>query len=247
MKVKHVLLIAGAALATASPLAAQQPKAAYGTWGVETKDMDKSVRPGDDFFAYAEGTWLKDHPIPADKTGAGYNYELPDEIELQVRKMVEDVTANPSDPISRKIGDAYAAWMDEAGIEQRGLAPLKPWLARIDAVSNRNQLVSLMAEPGYSAPIRIGISADQDDPTRYTATSGQARLGLPTRDYYLLKGQKYDSSAPPTRNISPTCAGLRGCRIRKAARTASSRSKPALPRTNGLQSVAATRSRPITR
>ena len=49
------------------------------------------MKPGDDFFEYAEGTWLKNHPIPADKTRAGYNYELPDEIELQVRKMVEDV------------------------------------------------------------------------------------------------------------------------------------------------------------
>jgi endothelin-converting enzyme/putative endopeptidase len=185
-------LVAGAALAIASPaVSAQGPR--YGTWGVETKDMDPSVKPGDDFFAYAEGTWLKTHPIPADKTGAGYNYELPDEIEQQVRKMVEDVTAKADSPISQKIGDAYAAWMDEAGIEQRGLAPLKPYLARIDAVKTRAELVKLMAEPSYAAPIYLGIATDQDDPTRYTAAAGQARLGLPTRDYYLLKGDKYDS------------------------------------------------------
>jgi endothelin-converting enzyme/putative endopeptidase len=199
MKVARVLLIGGALLAFASPaISADQPR--YGTWGVETKDMDPSVKPGDDFFEYAEGTWLKNHAIPADKTGAGYNYELPDEIELQVRKMVEAVAANPADPISRKIGDAYAAWMDEAGIEQRGLAPLKPYLARIDAVSNRKELVKLMAQPGYAAPINIGIGADQDDPTRYTASAGQARLGLPTRDYYLLKGDKYDSIRAAYRN-----------------------------------------------
>jgi endothelin-converting enzyme/putative endopeptidase len=186
------VLVAGAALAIASPAAsAQGPR--YGTWGVETKDMDPSVKPGDDFFEYAEGTWLKQHPIPADKTGAGYNYELPDEIELQVRKMVEDVTAKADSPIAQKIGDAYAAWMDEAGIEARGLAPLKPYLARIDAVKTRAELVKLMAEPSYAAPIYLGISTDQDDPTRYTAAAGQARLGLPTRDYYLLKGDKYES------------------------------------------------------
>jgi endothelin-converting enzyme/putative endopeptidase len=165
----------------------------YGTWGVEAADMDTTVKPGDGFFHFAEGTWLKNHPIPADKTGAGYNYELPDEIELQVRKMVEDVTANPTSPIARKIGDAYAAWMDEAGIEQRGLAPLEPYLARIDAVSNTRQLVKLMMAPGYASPVNVGISADQDDPTRYAVRAGQARLGLPTRDYYLLKGDKYDS------------------------------------------------------
>ena len=148
-------MIAGAALAIASPAPAQQNKAAYGTWGVETKDMDSSVKPGDDFFEYAEGTWLKNHPIPADKTGAGYNYELPDEIELQVRKMVEDVTGQSDRRRSRsKIGDAYAAWMDEAGIEARGLAPLKPYLARIDAVSNRNQLVDADGAAGLRRPDR---------------------------------------------------------------------------------------------
>ena len=192
MKFRSVLLVAGAAVAIASPAAAQQ-KAAYGSWGVETKDMDPSVKPGDDFFAYAEGTWLKNHPIPADKTGAGYNYELPDEIELQVRKMVEQVSANPTTPIEHKIADAYNAWMDEGGIEARGLAPVQPYLARINAVKNRSQLVELMAQPGYAAPVRLGITADQDDPTRYTVRAGQARLGLPTRDYYLLKGDKYDA------------------------------------------------------
>ena len=191
MHFRYLLLTGMVALAAPAILLAAGPR--YGTWGVDTADMDTKVRPGDSLFDYAEGTWLQTHPIPSDKTGAGYNYELPDEIELQVRKMVEGVSANPTSPIAQKIGDAYAAWMDEAGIEARGLAPLKPWLARIDAVSNRNQLVGLMVKPGYAMPIRIDIAADQDDPTRYTAVSGQARLGLPTRDYYLLKGDKYDS------------------------------------------------------
>ena len=193
------LAIAGM-LATTAPamLFAAGPR--YGTWGVASEDMNTKVKPGDDFFEYAEGTWLKVHPIPSDKTGAGYNYELPDEIEQQVKKMVEDVTTNPTSPIASKIGDAYAAWMDEAGIEQRGLEPAKPWLARIDAVKTKSQLVRLMSEPGYAAPIYVGIGADQDDPTRYTAVSGQARLGLPTRDYYLLKGDKYDSIRTAYRN-----------------------------------------------
>ena len=191
MHFRYLLLTGMVALAAPAILLAAGPR--YGTWGVDTADMDTKVKPGDSLFDYAEGTWLRTHPIPSDKTGAGYNYELPDEIELQVRKMVEGVSANPTSPIAQKIGDAYAAWMDEAGIEARGLAPLKPWLARIDAVSNRNQLVGLMVKPGYAMPIRIDIAADQDDPTRYTAVSGQARLGLPTRDYYLLKGEKYDS------------------------------------------------------
>jgi len=187
-------LVLASTMIAAVPAAAPAATPRYAPFGLELQDMDTKVKPGDSFFEYAEGTWLRNHPIPADKTGAGYNFELPDEIELQVKKMVEGVTANPTSPIARKIGDAYAAWMDEAGIEARGLTPLKPYLAKIDAVSNRDQLLRLMfVEPGYASPIGIGISTDQDDPTRYTVFSGQARLGLPTRDYYLLKGAKYDS------------------------------------------------------
>ena len=190
MRFRH-LLLAGAVMAAApSILLAATPR--YGTWGVATEDMDTKVKPGDGFFEFAEGTWLKNHPIPADKTGAGYNYELPDEIEQQVKSMVEAETAKAGSPIAQKIGDAYAAWMDEKGIEARGLEPAKPYLAKIGAVSNRAELVKLMAQPSYGAPVYIGISTDQDDPTRYTAVAGQARLGLPTRDYYLLTGDKYD-------------------------------------------------------
>jgi putative endopeptidase len=189
------LLLAATALALPAILAAQttgqQAKPRYGNWGVDLADMDRSVKPGDDFYGFVEGTWLRDHPIPSDKVGAGYNYDLPDEIEGQVRKIVEDAAAHPTDGTQRKVGDFYAAWMDEGGIEKRGLAPLKPFLARIDAISTRPQLVQLMMKPGYASPVGIGISADQDDPTRYSATASQARLGLPTRDYYLLDGAKY--------------------------------------------------------
>ena len=68
MKFKSLSLAAASLLALAMPAGAQTAKAAYGTWGVEMKDMDPSVKPGDDFFEFAEGTWLKNHPIPADKS-----------------------------------------------------------------------------------------------------------------------------------------------------------------------------------
>lgn len=189
-------LTAVLALALASVpalLAAQTPAPRYQPWGVELQNMDPSVKPGDDFYGYAVGTWLRDHPIPADKVGAGYNYDLPDEIEGQVRRIVEESAARPTSPTARKVGDFYAAWMNEQGIERRGLAPLKPWLARIDAVRTRPELIALMMRPGYASPVDIGISTDADDPTRYMVDASQARLGLPTRDYYLLTGEKYDA------------------------------------------------------
>jgi endothelin-converting enzyme/putative endopeptidase len=153
--------------------------------------MDRTVKPGDDFYRFAEGTWLRDHPIPADKTGAGYNYELPDETEVQVRAIVEEAANHPEDAMARQIGDFYAAWMDEAGLEVRGPAQLQPYLAKIAAVRDRHQLVQLMADPGFASPINIGPTVDEKDPTRYIVGTGQARLGLPTRDYYLLPDEKY--------------------------------------------------------
>jgi putative endopeptidase len=191
---RRALLLAATILVPTVLSAAEPAKTPrYGTWGVATGDMDPSVKPGDDFFDYAEGKWLRDYAIPADKTGAGYNYELPDEIEQQVRGIVEGVAAHPTTPLARQVGDFYAAWMDEKGIEARGLAPLQPYLARIAAVQTRDQLVQLMMQSSYASPIRIGIATDKDDPTHYTAAAGQARLGLPARDYYLLKGEKYDT------------------------------------------------------
>jgi len=138
------LAIASAVIALAmTPAgAADAPKARYGAWGVDYADMDKSVKPGDDFFDYVEGTWLRTHAIPADKSRAGYNYDLPDETEVQVRAIVEEAARNPENATARQIGNFYAAWMDEAGIEARGLAPLKPWLARIAAVRTKRQLVA---------------------------------------------------------------------------------------------------------
>ena len=180
------------ALAGGAPAASGvQPK--YGPWGVDYATMDRSVKPGNDFFRYAEGTWLKTAPIQPDKTGAGYNYDLPDQAEIDVRAIVEDAQQNPTTPQARQIGAFYAAWMDEAGIEHRGLEPLKPYLSRIDGVTTRAELVRLMADPGYASPIGIDIEPDEKDPTRYTVGTGQADLGLPTRDYYLLKGAKYDA------------------------------------------------------
>jgi predicted metalloendopeptidase len=165
MRKALLLLLAATAPAQAmSPVLIHMPR--YGTWGVNYRDMDRTVKPGDDFYRFAEGTWLRDHPIPADKTGAGYNYELPDETEVQVRAIVEEAANHPEDAMARQIGDFYAAWMDEAGLEVRGPAQLQPYLAKIAAVRDRHQLVQLMADPGFASPINIGPTVDEKDPTR---------------------------------------------------------------------------------
>ncbi|MEA3052449.1 MAG: putative endopeptidase [Sphingomonadales bacterium] len=193
------LLLGGAAsplLAQAGPAAqAAVAKPRYGDFGIDLSAMDRSVKPGDSFWHYVNGNWDRTTQIAADRTSAGAGVILVDEAEGQVRAIVEDLAKDPaaSGAVGRQVGDFYASWMDEPAIEARGAAALKPYLDKVAAVKTRSDLIRLWAEPGYTAPVGVGISPDPADPTRYIAAAGQGGLGLPNRDYYLLTGEKYDA------------------------------------------------------
>ena len=191
MKTKFLLMTAAMALAV--PAAAAAP--AFGTWGYDATSMERSVKPGDDFFDYVNGAWLKRTNIAADRTFVGIDSVLNDKIDSDVRAIVEDMAKSPaqSGPIGQQVGDFYASWMDDARVEQLGTAPIKPYLARIAAAKTRSDLVELFASPGYDSPVGFGMYPDLKEPTRYAVYAGQAGLGLPNRDYYLLQGAKYDA------------------------------------------------------
>jgi putative endopeptidase len=197
MKSKHAVRLAlgAAVLAIAIPSVAKVVATAprYGTFGIDLSSQDKAVKPGDDFWSYANGAWAKRTEIPADKGGVGYGNVLTDEAEANVRKILDDMAANPTKygATGKQVGDLYASWMDEAGIEAKGTAPLKPYLAKIAGVNNLTDLQVLFASVGYASPVEVGANPSLDDPTRYTAAVGQGGLGMP-RDYYLLEGEKYD-------------------------------------------------------
>jgi putative endopeptidase len=87
---RRSVLLALALASLPALLPAQTAAPRYQPWGLELQHMEASVKPGDDFYGFALGRWLRDHPIPADKVGAGYNYDLPDEILEQVRRIVEE-------------------------------------------------------------------------------------------------------------------------------------------------------------
>src|SRR4051812_4082641 len=192
-----LLAVTAALIATAaSPVFAQPAaKPAFGTWGYDASAMDSSVKPGDDFFAYVNGAWAKRTEIAPDRTYVGIDSILNDQIDKDVRDIVEDLAKDPSKSgrIGQQVGDYYASWMDEATIEGLGTEPLKPYLAKIAAVKNRGQLIDLFSTPGYATPVGISILADLKDPTRYSVYAYQGGLGLPNRDYYLLQGAKYDA------------------------------------------------------
>ncbi len=196
MKIKGLrrLALGVAVAAIAIPTIAQVAKMPrYGAFGIDLSGEDKAVKPGDDFWAYANGAWNTKTEIPADKSSAGFGNILSDEAEANVRKILDDMAANPTKygATGKQVGDFYASWMDTAAIEAKGTAPLKPYLSKIGGVKNLTDLQTLFATVGYASPVDIGIIPSLSDPTHYTAVAGQGGLGM-ARDFYLLPGEKYD-------------------------------------------------------
>jgi endothelin-converting enzyme/putative endopeptidase len=194
MRVRAHVLIACAALAISSAgLAA--PKPVYGDWGYDASAMDSSVKPGDDFFAYVNGSWFKRTEIAPDRTFVGIDSVLNDQIDKDVRDIIEEAAKDPAKygRLGQQVGDFYGSWMDEAAIEARGLAPASPYLKRIDAVRDRAGLAELFGAVGYPSPLGVYISPDPKHPERYGVFASQSGLGMPGRDYYLLRGAKYDA------------------------------------------------------
>jgi len=194
MTKKFLLLTAAASALILTPAIARDAKPAFAPWGVDLTAMDSAVKPGDDFFEYVNGNWAKRTEIAPDRTFVGIDSVLNDQIDKDVRSIVEDMAKNPagSGQIGQQIGDFYGSWMDEAAIEAKGAAPLKPYLDRITAVKDKGGLVDLFATVGYQSPVGVAIFPDLADPTKYAVYAGQDGLGMPNRDYYLLEGAKYD-------------------------------------------------------
>jgi len=206
--IKHILLCGAASLGLASfalpawskPKAASTPKASatsaasrrpqLGTWGFDTAGMDRSVKPGDNFFEFANGNWARTTQIPADRSSWGGFGVLVDLSDQRTRTIIEESARSNGAPGSnaRKVGDFYASFMDEAAIEAKGTAPLKPVLDRVAAIRNAQDLARAFGELGqYGVQAPVGGQVEQDlkNNSRYAVYVGQGGLGLPDRDYYL--------------------------------------------------------------
>jgi putative endopeptidase len=176
---------AATGVATATSLASPR----YGTWGFDLSGMDTAVKPGDDFFRYANGKWADRTQIPPDRTRYGNFDRLAELSEARVRAILEDAAAGKvQDPDAAKIAAAYASFMDEALAERLDAKPIQPELAQIRAVKTKDQMTALMGKAntsGFATILPVFISIDAKAPTRYTAMTGTGGLGLPDRDYYL--------------------------------------------------------------
>jgi putative endopeptidase len=182
--------LVGASQAPVAPVAeSQAPRPQYGAFGFDTAGMDRSVAPGDNFFEYANGTWLKNTPIPADKARYGMFNVLDDLSKTRTRGIIEEQTKNPNS----KIGNAYLSFMNEAAIEAKGLTPFEPWLNRVRAVKSKADLVKLYADAdklNISIPFRMYVGQDRKASDRYTLNVSQGGIGMPDRDYYLSNDPK---------------------------------------------------------
>ena len=190
-----IVLLVACSKEPAPAAAPPAPKAAYGSFGVDLAQMDTSVQPGDDFYRYVNGKWLDSFPMPADRASYGTGTVVFEKTEADLHAILDELAATKpaQGSVDQKVADIYASWMDEAGIEARGLEPLQPYLSRIAAAKDKAGLMQLVGSIDFQAPFAVGISPDTVDPTRYAVWVGQSGLGMPNRDYYLKKGEKFDA------------------------------------------------------
>src|SRR3569833_215605 len=167
--------------------------ARIGTWGINLADGDHAVKPGDDFYEYSIGSWLKTNQIPADRTSWSTFVVLADEAERQLRQHVEGLsTMAKVGTNEKKVGDFYRTYVDTDTIERLGLSPVKASLDAIAAVKTHEDVARLMGRPDMPVrtPVREGITVDLKNPDRYIVAVTQSGLGLPERDYYLKDDPK---------------------------------------------------------
>jgi len=152
--------------------------------------MDTTVKPGDNFFLYASGNWIKHTEIPASQTGWGSFYTLFDDNQKNLHSILDDLSAksNPAGSNEQKVADYYTSGMDTVAIEKLGGDPMKPIFAKIDAVKDYKGLIALSAD-GFKTGdgFLFGFSVYPDDKisTKNAAQFSQSGLTLPNRDYYF--------------------------------------------------------------
>jgi putative endopeptidase len=182
----------------ADPAASAAPTAAerYGKWGIDLEGMDRSVKPGDDFFRYVNGKWAATTQIPPDKTSFGAFAILRDLSEARVRALLDRWAADKSlKPGSdeAKVAAIYRTFLDEAAAEKLDAKPIQPHLDAIKKAKSREDVARLMAgsQAGFGRSLfGASVSDDAKNPDRYALYVSQSGLGLADREFYLRENFK---------------------------------------------------------
>jgi putative endopeptidase len=165
------------------------------TSGIIKKNMDTIVKPGDDFEAYVNGTWIKNNKIPADKSSYGAFDMLYDQSQKDVKAIIEEASKGNFEEGSeqQKIGDYYASYLNRKERDVKGIQPIQSELKNIDAITTYSDLAAYFGKAnktGITSPFGISVNQDFKDPKQYILMTWQGGLGLPDREYYLQKEAK---------------------------------------------------------
>ncbi|MEO5629107.1 MAG: M13 family metallopeptidase N-terminal domain-containing protein, partial [Thermomonas sp.] len=191
------LALAGALTATAFAATKYNSTPKLGTFGVELASRDMAVKPGDDFNRYASGHWLDTYQLKDDETSFGSFRALRDVSEVQTRQIFDGIAKRKDlKPGSneQKVRDYYNSFMDRDARNAAGIAPLKPVLDKIAAITSMPALTKAFGEAdidGTTAPIGAGVGLDRKNPDRYLVGIGVGGFGLPDKDYYLNQDKRF--------------------------------------------------------
>ena len=161
------------------------------TSGIDPQNLDTSVRPGDDFYHYAAGGWLRNHPLDGEHTSNGAFVDLYEKSQVDIQELIMQYANSPQTKgsLGQKIGALYNLMMDSVRLNREGWQPLKPTLERIAAIRDRReyQLVTAQLDRMGESTMMfdIGVGADQRNADMNIVGVSQGGLGLGTRDYYL--------------------------------------------------------------
>lgn len=200
-----VSLIAFVCIALCAASAFAQDAAIQTVNGIQVQNMDPSLKPGDDFYGYANGNWIKRTEIPPDRAVITVFSRLDDLSNKRTADLIEEIAkSNPAAGSgSRKVADLYNSYLDEAGIEAKGLSPLKPHLEAIAAIRDRKELaqalgktlradVDALNNTNFYTPNLFGlwVAPGFRDSEHYTAYLMQGGLEMPDREYYLSDSEQ---------------------------------------------------------
>ena len=168
----------------------------YGDWGIDLSSRNEEVDPGDDFFEYANGKWIRDNEIPSDRSRHGVWLELRERVEKRLLKIVESEHNPRTTPNSsqKKITDYYSSWMNTKRLNELGLDPLTEDIKRIKSIDSRKDLAGEFGRQylvAGASPFYASVSINPLNPDEYQLQLGLSGLGLPDRDYYLEDTEQF--------------------------------------------------------
>lgn len=183
--------------------------------GFDVKSLDKTCKPCEDFYQYANGGWMKNNPIPAEYPSYGRFAELNNRNLNTLKEILEGLSKAKNTPGSndQKLGDFYASAMDTVKIENDGYAPIKPWLDEIDAIKDMNGVTAYMAklhQYGIYTPFIMYAMPDAKNSSRVIANLFQGGLSLPDKDFYLNNDERSEMIKTKFKEYVETLFALTG-------------------------------------